>query len=85
MAPHRKRVYASILREGLIKNVPEFPDLEELLGLSHFKITQLVPGSYAYYKDFQLKVGADLAHLKPPHIQPSDAIMNVLLEKSRRK
>ncbi len=75
----------AILREALIKNVPEFPDLEELLGCEHLRITELVPGSYAYYKDFQLKVGADLAHLKPPHIQPSDAIMNVLLEKTRRK
>ena len=74
-----------VLREGLIKNVPEFPDLEELLGCGHLKITKLVSDSFAYYKDFQLKVGADLAHLKPPHIQPSDAIMNVLLEKSRRK
>lgn len=76
---------SAVLREALIRNVPEFPDLEELLGSGHLKITQLVPGSFAYYKDFQLKVGAELAHLKPLHIQPSDAAMNVLLERSHRK
>jgi len=73
------------VRESLLQNVPEFPDLEELLGDSHLVVSQLVSGSWKYYKEFQKKVGADLANLKPPRIQPPDAVMNILLEMTKRK
>ncbi len=75
----------ALVREGLFNNVPEFPNLEELLGDKHLKVTQLASGSWDYYKEFQKNIGADLAHLKPPRIQPSDAIMRILLEKTRRE
>jgi hypothetical protein len=73
------------IRVGLRKFVPEFPDMEELLGNNHLQVTRLVPGSWKYYKEFQKKLGADIMHLKPPRIQPTDAMMSILLERTRRK
>jgi hypothetical protein len=73
------------VRNGMLKYVPEFPNMEELLGDNHLQVTRLAPGSWRYYMDFQKKVGAELAHLKPLHIQPSDAVMRILLETTRRK
>ena len=73
------------LRQGLLKYVPEFSDMEELLGNNHLQVTRLATGSWKYYKEFQKQVGADLTQQKPPHIQPSDAMMNILLEKTRRR
>jgi hypothetical protein len=75
----------ALVREGMLKHVPEFPDLEELLGKNHMQVTCLAAGSWSYYMDFQNRVGADLAHVKPPHIQPSDAAMRILLELTRRQ
>lgn len=73
------------IRNGLLQYVPEFPDMEELLGSNHLQITRLAPGSWKYYKEFQKKLGADLMHLKPPRIQPTDALMNILLERTKKQ
>ncbi len=74
-----------LMRTALLENVPEFPDLEELLGSNHLQVTLLPAGSWDYYKEFQKKVGADLTQLKPPHIHPSDATMRILLGTTERK
>ena len=64
----------------LSKVSSEFDGLEDILGRNPLKISLLNPGSFdAYMKQKQLE-GADLAHIKPPHMQPSDQIMNRLIE-----
>jgi len=64
----------------LSKVSSEFDGLEDILGRNPLKISLLSPGSFdAYMKQKQLE-GADLAHIKPPHMQPSDQIMNRLIE-----
>ena len=42
--------------------------------------TILLPhGSFANYTSQRQAEGADLAHLKPPHINPSDKVLSLLL------
>jgi hypothetical protein len=56
-----------------------YGELEDMLGIDPLQVTLLPPASFArYYQDRQ-KEGADLAHLKPPHMNPSDEIIDRLL------
>jgi hypothetical protein len=43
------------------------------------KITLLPKGTFANYTARRQAEGADLAHLKPPHINPSDEVLSLLL------
>ncbi|MCJ7622682.1 MAG: GH3 auxin-responsive promoter family protein [Anaerolineaceae bacterium] len=67
------------MRTGLRENNSEFGDMEELLGPNHLKVTKIKPGSWARFMEFQKNIGADLAHTKPTHMQPMEAVMKVLL------
>ncbi len=57
-----------------------YAEMEEMLGLKPLKITLLPKGSFRSYSDRQRAAGADLVHLKPPHINPSDAVLESLLQ-----
>ena len=72
--------FKSQLALELSKISSEFGGLDEILGRNPVQISLLKSGSFdAYMKQKQLE-GADLAHIKPPHMQPSDQIMKPLLE-----
>jgi hypothetical protein len=43
-------------------------------------VTYLAPGSFARYIARRQNEGADLGHLKPPHINPSDAVLEALAQ-----
>lgn len=58
----------------------EYDGLEEILGRNPLQISFLEPGSFDTYMKQQQAEGADLAHIKPPHMQPSDQIMKRLIE-----
>jgi hypothetical protein len=45
------------------------------------KVTLLSPGTFASYTAQRQAEGADLAHLKPPHINPSEEVLALLLGK----
>ena len=64
----------------LSKLTSEFSDLDEILGYNPLKISFLEPGSFDSYMKQKQQEGADLAHIKPPHMQPSDQIVNQLQE-----
>lgn len=42
-------------------------------------VTLLSPGTFASYTARRQAEGADVAHLKPPHINPSDKVLSLLL------
>jgi hypothetical protein len=54
---------------------------EDALDMVDFrvKVNLLPPGTFASYMVQRQAEGADLAHLKPPHINPSDKILSLLL------
>jgi hypothetical protein len=64
----------------LSKLSPEFRGLDEILGRNPIQISLLKPGSFDAYIKQKQQEGADLAHIKPPHMQPSDQVMKRLLD-----
>jgi hypothetical protein len=49
------------------------------------KLILLPPGTFANYMSQRQAEGADLAHLKPPHINPSDKVLSLLLGRPEAK
>jgi len=45
------------------------------------EVTLLPPGTFANYTAQRQAEGADLAHLKPPHVNPSDEVLSLLLDR----
>jgi hypothetical protein len=72
--------YKDKLALELSKVAPEFNGLDEILGRNPIQISLLKPGSFDAYMKQKQKEGADLAHIKPAHMQPSDHVMKRLLE-----
>jgi hypothetical protein len=56
-----------------------YADLEAFLGLRPLEVTLLPENAFQDYMLRQQAAGADLAHLKPPHINPSDSIIDCLV------
>jgi len=54
---------------------------DELEKMIDFKVeaTLLPAGTFAYYTASKQAAGADLAHLKPPHVNPSDEVLTQLM------
>ncbi len=71
----------SKIRVGLQKVCPEFKDMERMLGDERLLVTQLPPDAFNNYIEAQRQAGADLAHIKPPHMQPKDSVLQKLLNK----
>jgi hypothetical protein len=65
-------------RELRSLDVP-YADLEAFLGLRPLEVTILPENAFQAYTAKQQAAGADLAHLKPPHINPSDSVINCLI------
>jgi hypothetical protein len=56
-----------------------YADLEDILDYEPLRVTLLPDASFDRYYEVKQQQGADLAHLKPPHMNPSDAIIDQLL------
>ena len=67
------------IAEELGKLEPSYADLQKLWNVDPLRITWLPRGSFQGYYESRRKAGADLAHLKPPHMNPSDEVMRLLL------
>ena len=58
---------------------PFYADMEDMLEIRPLHLSLLAPGTFhAYFLERQA-AGADLGHLKPPHMNPNDQIMADLL------
>lgn len=55
-----------------------YADLEHMLGINPLKVTMLPHGAFAGYLEAKRKAGADLAHLKPPRVNPRDDVIRQL-------
>jgi phenylacetate-coenzyme A ligase PaaK-like adenylate-forming protein len=58
----------------------DFADMEEIFGNGQFKLSRLPKGAFNRYIEAQRAAGADLAHIKPAHMQPKDHVMDRLLQ-----
>jgi hypothetical protein len=61
----------------------DYRDLESYLGLQPVRVTLLPKGTFMRYTEEKRRAGADLAHLKPPHVNASEETLNLLHELSR--
>lgn len=78
-------VYEQIkkLDDGFIHK--DLPNMEKLIDFKPLKVTLLPEGAFANYTAQRQAEGADLAHLKPPHINPSDNVLAQLGAKPEAK
>ena len=61
-----------------------YAELESFTGLRPLEVTLLPENAFRFYKLRQQTAGAELAHLKPPHINPSDDIIKFLVSAKRK-
>jgi predicted nuclease with TOPRIM domain len=67
------------IHEELKKLDKPYAELESFTGLSPLVVTQLPHNTFRLYKEKQQESGADITQLKPPHINPSEEIVEFLL------
>jgi len=72
-----------LVHEELKKIYDPYAELESYTGLKPLKVTMLPEGSFQLYKQRLQELGADISQLKPPHINPSDEIIEFLLNPSK--
>ncbi|GAF72216.1 unnamed protein product, partial [marine sediment metagenome] len=70
---------AAAIHEQLRELDSSYADLESMVGLQPLEVTLLPDGAFQEYTSKQRAAGADLAHLKPPHLNPSDGVVDALL------
>jgi hypothetical protein len=64
----------------LSKISSEFGNIEEILGYNPVQVFFLKPGAFDAYMKQKQQEGADLAHIKPPHMQPSGLVLKHLID-----
>jgi len=74
---------AQRVHEGLKALNPFYDDLTKFLEIRPLRVTLLSPGTFLRYMHERQAAGADLAHLKPPHMNASDAVIADLLRLSK--
>jgi len=55
-----------------------YRELEEMTGLKPLRVSLLSAGTFHRYFEERQAAGADLAHLKPPHVNPSDKVVELV-------
>ena len=58
----------------LAQLVQDYDDLKSMFNYDPLVVSLLPKGAFGLYMKEQVEAGADLAHIKPPHMQPSDKI-----------
>lgn len=69
---------ATAVHEQLKRLDSDYSSLEAMIGLRPIEVTLLPEGAFRAYMVQRQAEGADLAHLKPPHINPSDKVLSLL-------
>ena len=65
----------------MIKFHEDLADMEKIFGDDQMKLTILPNGAFDRYIEMQRLAGADLAHIKPSHMQPKAYVIEKLLSK----
>jgi len=77
-----------LVHNQLVSINEDYKNLQNMLNIRPLKATLLSEGSFRRYYEKKRQAGADLAHLKPPHMNASEAVIEDLLnqsEQTRRK
>ena len=71
----RERIRANLQRLNR-----DYADMERNWQLDPLEVRLLPVGAYRRFYETRQREGADLAHLKPPHMSPSDRALQLLME-----
>ncbi len=71
---------AEAIHVELRKLDSDYADLDTMLDIQPLVVTVLPAGAFHAYTMKQRQAGAAISHLKPQHLNPSDEIINLLLE-----
>jgi len=71
---------AAMIDRQLKRTDPDYRDIDSYLGYQPVRVTILPAGTFDRYAERQQLAGADPAHLKPPHVNASDTVLNALLQ-----
>jgi hypothetical protein len=69
-----------LIHQELLSLNRNYGDLESMLEIQPLRVTVLPKGSFQRYYNEKQKAGLDLAHLKPPHTNASDAVIQDLVK-----
>ena len=58
----------------------DYRDIEDYLKEHPIRVTLFSLGTFERYAEDKKKEGVDLAHLKPPHINPPEAVIRKLIQ-----
>jgi len=73
------------IHQSLKKIDSDYDDIEKMLQLKPLRLTILSSGTFQRYMLKQQEEGADLGHIKPCHMNPSDKAISDLLELSKNQ
>ena len=73
---------AAMIDEQLKIVDTDYRDINAYLSLQAVRVTLVSTGTFQRYMDEKRKEGADLAHLKPTHINAPEAALQRLLQLS---
>jgi hypothetical protein len=77
---------AAAVRDGIHESLKRlnapYRELEELTGLKPLVVTMLSKGTFRRYFEERQAAGSDLAHLKPPHVNAPETVIDDILRMS---
>jgi hypothetical protein len=82
---HEDHEIRELVNEGLKRGNKYYADYENLLEDKPLLVTKLNPGTYKEYMAEKQRQGVDLAHLKPPHMNPTEEDVRLLVTKSAER
>jgi hypothetical protein len=76
---------SSLIHEELKKLDTPYSELESFTGLKPVKVTLLATNAFEAFKSRQQQAGAGLEQLRPPHVNPSDDVLDFLLDAAAQR
>lgn len=73
---------ASDLHSALIETMEDYRTTFGITQQNPVRVSHLAPGTFRAYMHAKQQEGAELGHLKPPRMQPTDAVLRQLLKLS---
>jgi len=75
----------AMIDEQLVIVDTDYKDVHSYLNLQPVRVTLLPAGTFQHYTEEKIKEGADLAHLKPAHVNPPEVVIQHLGELAGEK
>ena len=82
---HDESTFRDLVSESLSKINSDIKDMKEMLGYDPLKLNLLNTGAFQSYMEYMQSQGADLAHTKPPHMNPTKEQLGVLIKERKFK